>query len=110
MKECVDKLKNAHPNFEHNLFDDNDCHEFIKKNFPIEVLLAYDALIPGAYKADLWRLCILYIHGGVYMDIKLQFCEGYNLNKFMDKELFRSFIGCTYTFFIQKSYRRVLSA
>jgi len=88
MKECVDKLKNEHPNFEHNLFDDNDCHEFIKKNFPNEVLLAYDSLIPGAYKADLWRLCVLYIHGGVYMDIKLQFCEGYNLNKFMDKEYF----------------------
>ena len=88
MKECVDKLKNEHPNFEHNLFDDNDCYEFIKKYFPIEVLLAYDALIPGAYKADLWRLCVLYIHGGVYMDIKLQFCEGYNLNRFMNKEYF----------------------
>jgi mannosyltransferase OCH1-like enzyme len=36
-------------------------------------------LIPGAYKADLWRLCVLYIHGGIYMDIKLVCVNGFKL-------------------------------
>jgi len=26
-------------------------------------------LIPGAYKADLFRYCVLLIHGGVYADV-----------------------------------------
>lgn len=30
---------------------------------------AYDALIPGAFKADLFRYCVLFIYGGVYADI-----------------------------------------
>ena len=88
MKECVDLLKQQHTNFEHRVFDDSDCRDFISANFPKEVLIAYDSLIPGAYKADLWRLCILYIHGGIYMDIKLEFYNGTNLNIFLDKEYF----------------------
>ena len=30
----------------------------------------YKAFKQGAHKADLWRYCVLYIHGGVYMDIE----------------------------------------
>ncbi len=26
-------------------------------------------LYPGAYKADLFRYCILFIHGGIYADV-----------------------------------------
>jgi mannosyltransferase OCH1-like enzyme len=31
---------------------------------------AFNTLKPGAYKSDLWRYCILYKKGGVYLDIK----------------------------------------
>jgi mannosyltransferase OCH1-like enzyme len=31
---------------------------------------AYHALIPGAAKSDLFRYCVLYDRGGVYLDIK----------------------------------------
>ena len=34
-------------------------------------MTAYDLLIPGAYKADLFRLCELYINGGYYCDITM---------------------------------------
>ena len=33
---------------------------------PAEIREAYDALRPGAFKADLFRYCVLLIHGGVY--------------------------------------------
>lgn len=33
MKERVELLKVDNPQFEHCLFDDNDCREFIKNNF-----------------------------------------------------------------------------
>jgi mannosyltransferase OCH1-like enzyme len=70
MKRAVELIKSTNPAFEHFLFDDNDCREFIKNNFPEVVLEAFDNLIPGAYKADLWRYCVLYKEGGIYMDIK----------------------------------------
>ncbi len=79
MKERVEKLKDTNPRFEHFLFDDNDCREFIKNNFTDDILNAYDKLIPGAYKADLWRYCVLYINGGIYMDIKLKCINGFRL-------------------------------
>lgn len=86
MKERVEILKSQNPRFEHHLFDDNDCREFIKDNFDIAVLNAYDTLIPGAYKADLWRLCVLYINGGIYMDIKLKCINGFKLIELTESE------------------------
>ena len=53
MRERVELLKKQNPRFNHYLYDDNDCREFIKNNFKPDVLNAYDSLIPGAYKADL---------------------------------------------------------
>ena len=74
MAECVDRLKKSNPGFKYELYDDADCREFIKAEFDPDVLQAYNSLIPGAFKADLWRYCILYKRGGFYVDIKFQ-CE-----------------------------------
>jgi mannosyltransferase OCH1-like enzyme len=70
MNRIVEKIKVINPEFFYHLFDDNDCREFIKNNFEPTILNAYDSLIPGAYKADLWRYCVLFIKGGIYLDIK----------------------------------------
>ena len=77
MYNAVNKIKMINPRFKYCLYDDNDCREFIKTNFQEDVLYAYDNLIPGAYKADLWRYCILFKEGGIYVDIKYK-----PLNKF----------------------------
>jgi mannosyltransferase OCH1-like enzyme len=58
------------PEYEYYFFDNNDVKKFIRDNFDEEVLEAYDTLVPGAYKADLFRYCYLYIHGGCYFDNK----------------------------------------
>jgi mannosyltransferase OCH1-like enzyme len=79
MRERVEILKTQNPRFKHHLYDDNDCREFIRTHFRPDVLDAYDRLIPGAYKADLWRLCVLFINGGIYMDIKLICVNGFKL-------------------------------
>jgi mannosyltransferase OCH1-like enzyme len=84
MSERVELLKRDNPMFKHHLYDDNDCREFIQKYFKQSVVEAYDTLIPGAYKADLFRLCILYIKGGIYMDIKLACINGFSLMEFIE--------------------------
>lgn len=72
MLKNVTKLSKQNPEFTFHLYDDAECRQFIQTHFRPEVVDAFDKLIPGAYKADLWRLCILYINGGYYMDIKLE--------------------------------------
>ena len=79
MKACVERLKKCNPEFNHHLYDDEDCRNFIKNHFDRDVLNAFDSLIPGAYKADLWRYCILYKKGGIYIDIKFQCENGFKL-------------------------------
>ena len=56
----------------HYLFCDSDCRSFIAREYPPDVVMAYDRLIPTAFKADLWRYCVLYKYGGVYLDAKLE--------------------------------------
>jgi hypothetical protein len=88
MKETVDILKMQNPEFEHHIYSNDDCVEFIKSNFDEKVLDAYNRLIPLAYKADLWRYCILYIYGGIYLDIKYNCIDNFKLINLIDKEHF----------------------
>lgn len=88
MRECIDTLKRQNPEFVHHLFDDNDCREFIRDNYNKEIVNAYDSLVPGAYKADLWRYCILYKKGGVYIDIKFKCANNVKLIDFIHQEKF----------------------
>ena len=76
----VNRLRSTHPDFEYHLFDDNDCRNFIKKHFGMETLWAFDRLIPGAFKADLWRYCVMYITGGIYLDIKMCPVNGFRFD------------------------------
>ena len=85
MAACVNRLKQANPEFEHRLFDDADCRDFIQTHFEPDVLEAYDTLLPGAFKADLWRYCILYDKGGVYVDIKFQCEPGFSFDNILSK-------------------------
>ena len=64
-------LMATNPTYEFRLFNDDECRDFLADNFPLTVLDAFDALKPGAYRADLWRYCALFVLGGVYVDIKL---------------------------------------
>jgi mannosyltransferase OCH1-like enzyme len=84
MSQCVHKLKADNPEFDHYLYDDADCREFIKTEYDSEILEAYDQLVPGAYKADLWRYCVLYKTGGIYLDIKFRCEPGFSLLELTD--------------------------
>ena len=64
-------MKETNKHIKFVLFTDEDCRGYIKTNFDNNVLWAYDMLAPTAYKADLWRYCVLYKEGGIYLDIKL---------------------------------------
>jgi hypothetical protein len=86
MKQSTEYIKRMNPRFKYQLFDDNDCHDFIRDNFDVSVLNAFNKLIPGAYKADLWRYCVLYKLGGIYLDIKYIPANGFRFINLTESE------------------------
>ena len=86
MQENVDRMRKVNPEFNIQLFDCDERREFIKNNFSEDILIAYDILKPGAYKADLWRLCILFINGGIYIDIKFNCINNFKFIALTEKE------------------------
>lgn len=69
INELFNDLNINNPDYKINYYDDNDCYNLIKNNFDSDVLLAYNKLKPTAYKADLFRYCVLYLYGGIYSDL-----------------------------------------
>ena len=70
MHKHIQELIEQNPEFDYSFNTDDDCRRFIAEHFDAEVARAFDCLRPGAYNSDLWRYCILYRKGGVYIDIK----------------------------------------
>lgn len=70
MNYTIDAIVRFNPEYEYQFYDDIRALAFIKSNFNSYIVDAYESLIPGAYRADLFRYCYLYLHGGVYIDTK----------------------------------------
>lgn len=56
------------PEYEHELHDAADMRRLIQREFDASFLRIFDALGQYQQRADLWRLCALYLRGGVYVD------------------------------------------
>lgn len=67
VENCHYKWVKLNPKHSIFWFSNSDCDNFMK-NMGERIYKCYDSLIPGAYKCDLWRACILYKFGGVYVD------------------------------------------
>ena len=65
-------IKKYAPEYTHYILDDNDSIKFLSFHFKPIVLKTFNELILGAHKADLLRYCLIYIYGGVYLDIKIE--------------------------------------
>jgi FkbM family methyltransferase len=72
LEENVEKLKKMNPTFEYRFYNDEDCINFIKENYPEEKLKLYLSINDsyGPAKADYFRYLLMYKVGGVYLDIK----------------------------------------
>ena len=75
IKEINDLLEKKNNGWLVKFFNNDQCLDFLKNKFQNNnlifknnVLIAYNKLVPPAYKCDLWRLCVIYEYGGVYID------------------------------------------
>lgn len=71
MAKIVQRTQEMNPEYEYELWDDNDCRKFLLDNFGQNYANAFDVLIPGAFKCDFWRYAVMYLYGGVYMDMDM---------------------------------------
>jgi len=57
------------PSWQYNFVSTEERATFIREHMDEATYQAYLKLTVGAAQADLWRLVVLYVHGGVYLDI-----------------------------------------
>ena len=91
VRENIDSFRQMHPGIDHRLFTDVEVRQLINDNFGREVLAAYEALKPFAYRSDLARYCILHSFGGAYADLSLRFVAPLRMDG--EPQLFRDFLG-----------------
>lgn len=64
----MERFKKFTVGYSIEFFDDQRCRHSLYPFGP-KVVAKFDGL-RGAHKADLWRYCMMFLHGGVYCDIK----------------------------------------
>ena len=84
-QDVLDKTEKI-TGYEQVIYDDEEIEDFIKKHYPERILKAYKSINPeyGAVKADFFRYLLIYIKGGIYMDIKSGPVK--NFNDIIEKE------------------------
>jgi hypothetical protein len=75
------------PEYEYKFYNDNDCRQFLIDNYKDDedfknIVDAFDIIIPGPIRSDLFRYAYLYKYGGCYFDCKMIIFKP--LNKIID--------------------------
>ena len=65
------RWKTRNPSYNIELSLDAECILFLEQYINRFVASLFNYIPRGMYKADLWRLCKLYMNGGVYADVDL---------------------------------------
>lgn len=75
IRRNLESFAEHHPGFQPRLYNMESATIFLKGEYPPEVVDAFNALNPLAYKADLLRYCLLYKLGGIYADASVNFSK-----------------------------------
>jgi mannosyltransferase OCH1-like enzyme len=67
-KPLIKSWVTKNPEYEWLFMDDVRCQNFIRDNFNKQFYDMYMDLPLGVMRADVWRACIVYVYGGVYVD------------------------------------------
>ena len=72
IEQNIEHLKRLNPEYEYQLFDDEDIKAFILEHYGEVIWGYYQRIAPiyGAARADFFRYLLVYQLGGVYLDIK----------------------------------------
>ena len=84
-KPVIEKTKEIMPEYEQVIYDEPKIEKFIQENYGKRIYNAYMKINPsyGPAKADLFRMLIIYLNGGIYLDIKS--CPKKHLSQILDQ-------------------------
>lgn len=68
LREVMRSHVEVNPDFDYVFWSDARIRDYIQEHFDVRTLAAFDRLIPGAFRSDLFRYCWLFVEGGVYID------------------------------------------
>ena len=68
LKKCLESWIQYKNPYKIHFFTDEMCNNFMKKHFSEKIYKAYCRLPTAIMKSELWRYCVIYIHGGIYTD------------------------------------------
>lgn len=65
------RLQNSwrYSGWEYRYYTDETARSYIEESYPPRFVDVFDALLPGAYKADFFRYLVLLKEGGIYADV-----------------------------------------
>ena len=67
-KEAQETVIKKNPNYKYKLYTDKENRNIVKKYFPF-FLETYDSFEYHIQRVDAARYCILYLYGGIYLDL-----------------------------------------
>lgn len=91
LRACMDTVKIHFPAFPHILYNLESARTFLHENMEPEIVAAFDKIKPYAYKADLFRYCVLYLIGGWYFDCSVRINTSVNVPDDIQSVAFRDF-------------------
>jgi len=69
-QQASNSCRSFHPNYEYRLWTDKDARRLIEKEFPC-LLSTFDLYPYDIQRADVIRLIVLYVYGGIYLDLDI---------------------------------------
>jgi len=78
-QKVYDNLRKYAKGYNVQIYDDKEIIQFFKDHYKdSDRYINKFNKLQGAHKADLWRYCVLYHYGGVYLDIKTELIKPLN--------------------------------
>ena len=71
-KKYKENIIRLNPEYEYELFQEKNCINFLRNNYPPVIMNCFLNIIKPAHKSDFFRYCYLYKRGGIYIDIDLK--------------------------------------
>jgi hypothetical protein len=68
LQELTKRMVQLNPELDYTFMDNDQCLEFITQNFDKDFIQMYKSLPLDIMRADVWRVAIIYINGGIYCD------------------------------------------
>src|SRR5882757_1966944 len=80
----LERIVERHPSWEINLHDDASARDIIAEHMP-ELLAIYDGYAVNIQRSDIFRLVVVYLFGGFYMDLDMLSLQ--NMDRLCDLNL-----------------------